>query len=894
MPRPLAVRLAVLACGLLAAVAAPVAVAAPEDLLPAAEYDPAVPRPADVLGFEVGEWHARHDQVVAYAEALAAASPRVRYELQGRTHEGRPLPLLVISSPGNLARLDEVRERHVALSEPPYAAGPDLEGAPVVVWLGYSIHGNEASGANAALLVAYHLAAAGGDTAELLRDVVVLLDPSLNPDGLGRFAQWANSHRGHVLVGDRVHREHDEGWPSGRTNHYWFDLNRDWLPAQHPETRARLATLRDWRPNLLADFHEMGSDATYFFQPGVPSRQNPLTPAANLELTRRIARYHADAFDAAGRLYYSEETFDDFYYGKGSTYPDVQGAVGILFEQASARGHLMATENGPLPFREAIRGHVLTSFSTLRAAHDLRRDLLAYQADFARRAAADAAGADAAAWLVADGGDPVRAWHLLDLLAAHGVEVRELTAEVELAGTTFRPGRAWAVPLGQRQYRLVEALFERRLEFADETFYDVSAWTLPLAFDLPFARLPRERAVQRLLGPPVAAPAPPQGRLPADAGAPPYAWLFEWNGYFAPRALQRLLAAGAVARVATRPFEARTDAGPRRFGYGTIVVPAGLQELPAEELAALLRAAAADDGVDVWAVRSGLTGAGVDFGSPSLRPLELPRPLLVVGDGVASYEAGEVWHLLDRRFAMPLPLVERGRLADVDLGDYTHVVLVDGRWDDLDEAAVERLRGWLRRGGTVVATQGAASWAEEALAGERREEGEEKEEEGAAAAGRRQAARPAGSRAAGTGAPEPPAGGLGTYADYERRAAVDLVSGAIFEAELDLTHPLAFGFGDRLLPVFRDGARPLAPSDNPYENVALFTARPHLAGYASPANVEKIAGSAAVVASRVGDGTLVRMSDDPAFRAFWYGTDRLLLNSLFFSPVVKRTRMPAE
>ena len=348
---------------------------------------------------------------------------------------------------------------------------------------------------------------------------IVLLDPSLNPDGLGRFAEWANMHRGEVPLGDRDNREHDEAWPGGRTNHYWFDLNRDWLPAQHPETRARLATLRRWRPNLLADFHEMGSDGTYFFQPGVPSRQNPLTPAANLELTRRIARYHADAFDAAGRLYYTEETFDDFYYGKGSTYPDVQGAVGILFEQASARGQLVDTDNGPLSFRQAIRGHVLTSFSTLRAAHDLRGDLLAYQASFFRDAAA-AARSGAVAYLVADGGDPMRAWQLLELLAAHGIEVRELAAEVALDGITFRPGHAWAVPLEQRQSKLVEALFERRLEFADETFYDISAWTLPLAFGLPTAELPRERAASRLLGPPVDHPTPPTGRLPATSPSP--------------------------------------------------------------------------------------------------------------------------------------------------------------------------------------------------------------------------------------------------------------------------------------------------------------------------------------------------------------------------------------
>ncbi|HMB54704.1 MAG TPA: M14 metallopeptidase family protein, partial [Thermoanaerobaculia bacterium] len=453
------------------ALAAPIEAA---DLVPPGPHRDGVPTPASVLGFEVGERHVRHDQVVTYAKALAAASDRVVYSEQGRTHEGRVQPLLTISSPANLGRLDALLERHRAASEPPFDAEP--ADAPAIVWLGYSIHGDEASGANASLLVAYHLAASEGDeVAGLLSDVVVLIDPSLNPDGLDRFANWANMHHGEVSVGDRNHREHRQGWPGGRTNHYWFDLNRDWLPAQHPETRNRLATLRHWRPHLLADFHEMGTDSTYFFQPGVPSRQNPLTPAANLELTRQIASHHAAAFDRAGRLYYSEETFDDFYYGKGSTYPDVQGAIGILFEQASARGHLSDSDNGPLAFADAVQGHYLTSFSTLEAAQQKRRALLDYHADFFRHAAERAAGAEVAAYLFGDGNDPARAWHFLDLLAAHAIEVRALAQPVDAGGHRFRPGHAWVVPVEQRQSSLVEALFERRTEFADATFYDVSA-----------------------------------------------------------------------------------------------------------------------------------------------------------------------------------------------------------------------------------------------------------------------------------------------------------------------------------------------------------------------------------------------------------------------------------
>jgi len=895
--------------------AVPAAAQPPAELLPeTASYDPAVPRPEEVLGWEVGEWHVRHDQLVEYVRRLAESSDRVLLEEQEeRTHEGRPLLLLTISSPANLARIDEIRRRHRELSEPPYRS-PDrgvLASMPVVVWLGYSIHGDEASGSNAALLVAWHLAAArGGEAERLLEDAVVLLDPSLNPDGLARFAQWANMHRGAVPVADPESREHRQGWPSGRMNHYWFDLNRDWLPLRHPESRARVATFQRWRPNVAADFHEMGSDATYFFQPGVPSRQNPLTPAATLDLTHEIARYHAEAFDRAGRLYYSEETFDDFYYGKGSTYPDVQGSVGILFEQASARGQRHDTDDGVLTFADAIGGHVLTSFSTLRAAVANREQLLAHQAEFFRRAVADAGRSPTAGWVAGDGGDPARAVEMLALLRAHGIEVHRLARRVRAGGHVFEPGRAWVVPAAQRQALLAEALFERRTEFADDTFYDVSSWTLPLAFDLPYAELElrgggepvrggRIDALEPYVGERVGEPALPPGRRPTTAGDP-YAWVFEWSGYWAPRALRRLQEAGARARVATRPFEAETDAGRRRFGYGAIVVPRGSQEVEPAELARVWDAISVEDGVDVYALASGLTAGGVDLGSPSLRPLEPPRPLLVVGDGVSPYEAGEVWHLLDRRFGVALPLVERDRLERVDLDDYSHVFLVGGRYGGLGESTTEALRGWLRRGGVLVASGGAAFWAGPALVAAQEGTGEgggQRTGSSAASGGAATAAQPTPEDAEPAPEPatqpaadrEPPA-----YADAERIAATALVSGAIFETRLDVTHPIAFGYGDPLLPVFRESSEVLEPSDNPYENVALYTETPRLAGYASDANVEKIAGTAAVLASRVDRGTAVRIADDPVFRAFWLGPSKLLLNALYFGLTVKRTEPPPE
>lgn len=866
-------------------------------LPPGTDFDPAVPAPEAVFGFAPGERHVRPDQLVRYAELLAAASDRVTLEIQGETWEGRPQPLLVITSPANHRRLEEIRLAHLALGDPDRPApGPEaLAAMPAVVLLAYSIHGNEASGANAAPAVAYWLAAARGPEVEaLLARTVVLLDPSQNPDGLGRFATWANSHWSAQPVADRDHREHLEAWPGGRTNHYGFDLNRDWLLLQQPESRARVATLRRWRPNLIGDYHEMGGDRTYFFQPGVSSRQNPLIPEENQRLSARIAAYHAAAFDAAGRLYYTEEDFDDFYPGKGSTYPDLTGGVGVLFEEASARGRLLDTVHGPLTLRFAIENQLAASRSMLAAARDLRLDLLAYQARFVHDGLEAARRDPVAAWVFATPGDPARAFRLLEVLDRHGIEVFHLARAVEAGGLAFAPEESWLVPVEQPQARLVRALFERVTSFADSTFYDVSAWTLPLAFGARVAEIGRADWQPALRGEPAGEPAFPRGRLPAAAAAPtsptatPYAYLLSWRGAYAPRALYRLLAAGYRAAVATRPFAAETDAGRRRFAAGTLVVPvsgaAGAAAAAAGDAVALadrVRAVAAEDAVDVYAVAGGLTAEGIDLGSPKVVPLVTPKPLLVVGGEVSAGEAGEVWHLLDQRVGMPLPLVEIDRLAKVDLTPYTHVLMVDGDYAELAKPVAEALGRWVRRGGVVVASQRAAKWAfEHLLTPPAAAEGEAVKKGGAA--------EPAPAR------DEPAAGEAEPrehrpYADFEADRQAKRITGAIFTVDLDLTHPLAFGIDDPTLPVLRESIAPLTPSKNPYETVARYGAAPLLSGYASEANLKALAGGPALVATRLGKGTVVRFADDANFRAVWYGTQKLYLNALFFAAALEAT-----
>ncbi|MBD0368608.1 MAG: zinc carboxypeptidase, partial [Flavisolibacter sp.] len=286
-------------------------------------YNSSIPKPKEIIYHEVGEWHVTHDRLVNYMRAIAAAAPdRVKLETMGFTYEMRPQLLLIITSPENHRNLEQIRQQHVQLTDPSRSASLNIDNMPIVVYIGHSIHGNEPSGANAALLSAYYLAAAQGrQIDELLKNTIILFDPSFNPDGLQRFSTWVNQHKSKNLVTDPASREFNEVWPGGRFNHYWFDLNRDWLPAVHIESQNRLRWFHLWKPNILTDHHEQGSNATFFFQPGVPSRVNPLTPAKNQELTAKMAQFHAAFLDRIGSLYFTKENYDDFYYGKGSTYP---------------------------------------------------------------------------------------------------------------------------------------------------------------------------------------------------------------------------------------------------------------------------------------------------------------------------------------------------------------------------------------------------------------------------------------------------------------------------------------------------------------------------------------------------------------------------------------------
>ena len=828
-------------------------------------YDDNIPTPEEVLGLVPGEWHVRHDQLVKYMRTLADVSDRITITEFAETYEDRTLLYLTITSPSNHSNIEQVRQNHVALTDPSQSENLDTDNMPIVMYLGYSIHGNEPSGSNASLLVAYHLAAAQGQEIEdMLNNSVILLDPSFNPDGLNRFASWANTHKSKNLVADPNSMELNENWPGGRTNHYWFDLNRDWMLVQHPESQGRIQNFHHWKPNILTDHHEMGSNATFFFQPGVPSRTHPLTPEQNQNLTSAIAEYHADFLDEEQRLYYSEEGFDDFYYGKGSTYPDINGAIGILFEQASSRGHAQETIHGVLKFPFTIKNQFITSLSTLAAARDLRTEILNYQRDFFRKAEEEASNASIKAYVYGISSDPARTHHFTEMLRRHNIDVHNLAQNIQTDGEQFESGSAFIVPSNQKQFKFVEALFERRTSFSDSLFYDVSTWTMPYAFNLPFAELEGREYSSNLLGNKVEGiPQLPKGEV--IGGKSDYAYLFEWDGYYAPRSLNRLLKKGVRAKVAAEPFTALVSNGTREFDYGTVLVPMGPQEVENETIHKLIQQAADKDGLNVYAVSTGLTPSGIDLGSRTFEDLEKPNVAIIAGDGTSSYEVGEAWHLLDQRYAMTPTLLTMDRFRYADIDRYNVIVMVNGRYNGLSDSSVEKLKSWVREGGTLITTKYSINWAKSnGLANiefidseEESENGENKEEV---------ATKP--------------------YADRSAAQGAQVIGGSIFNTKLDLTHPIGYGYNDDDLTVFRNSTLFMKKAENPYATPLYYTDEPLASGYISDENMEKLKGTAAIVVSGLGSGKVISMTDNPNFRAFWFGTNKLFMNAIFFGQTI--------
>jgi len=817
-------------------------------------YNPAIPKPKDIVYHEVGEYHITHDRLVNYMKAVATAAPeRVKMELMGLTYEKRPQVLLIITSPKNHQRLEEIRQQHVQLTDPARSGLLNIDNMPIVVWIGHSIHGNEQSGTNASLVTAYYLAAAQGKQIdELLDNTIILFDPSFNPDGMQRFSGWVNQHRSKNLVSDPNDREFNEVWPGGRFNHYWFDLNRDWLPAIHVESQNRLEWFHKWKPNILTDHHEQGSNATFFFQPGVPSRVNPITPDKNQELTGKLGKYHAAFLDRIGSLYFSKENYVDFYYGKGSTYPDVNGAIGILFEQASSRGHLQQTANGLLSFPFTIRNQFITALSTLEGAKALRKEFLQWQRDFYKTAMTESAGVPVKGYVFGDEQDKAKTFHFAEMLRRHQIDVLSVKNKFSAEGNEFKPGSSYVVPTNQPQYRLIRAIFEKTFTYKDSLFYDITSWTMPLAFGLPSAELSAAQYGS--------AAGDKMTELPKQAGEvtgkSEYAYLFTWDELYAPRALYELQQAGISVKVATNKFDIPVNGTDVAFDYGTIMIPVKAQRMGSAQLAEVMKGVADRNYIKVWAVNSGNVNSGSDLGSSKFAPVAEPRVAMLAGQGVNATDAGEVWHLLDQRMNIPATHLEPSAFNRVDIDKYNTLIMVGGSYNELNK---EKLKSWIQSGGVLVLTEEAVQWAAQ---------------NGISNVSFKKTKPPVDSSV------------KAVYVDREQVDGAQRMSGAIFGAEADLTHPLAYGYNQKTVSLFKANRVFMEKSKNPYGTPFFYGAKPMQSGWVSKENLDAVKNSAAVIVNTVGSGRVISIADNPNFRAFWLGGSKLFMNAIFFGRTI--------
>ena len=597
---------------------------------------------------------------------------------------------------------------------------------------------------------------------------------------------------------------------------------------------------------------------TYFFEPMKPiASKDPIMPKENYTtLNDTFAKYYAKHLDEIGSLYYTKESFDGTYPGYGSSYPDLQGALALLFEQASSRGHVQKTPTGKITFAFTIRNQYTSSMATVEAAVENKQMLYDYQKNFFRTALSNASKTKISGYVFGDNHDENRTRAFIDKLLHHRIKVYEVSADMSRNDYNYKAGKSYYVPTAQPQYRMVQSAFETYSEYSDSVYYDASAWSLANFYNMKYATVSgsvrtgaevtfetNRKEVDR----------PEKSDL---------AYLVNWDDYNAPQMAYYLQSNGVILSSAFRPFSTMVGGQLRSFDYGTMLAHVQRQPIPADSLYNLISTGSQKFGVEVYDASSSFSATGVDLGSNNIQALEMPKALLFIGDGVSSYEAGEVWHLMDTRVNMPLTKLQLRLFNRVNLDDYNVIIMVSGSYADLDSVKIASLKDWVSEGNTLITTRGASEWAVEKKLVKEELVTEEKDKD--------------------TAVERQP------YVDAGSNSGKTRVGGAIFRVDLDLTHPLAFGYNDKTIPVYRNSNVWLAPSKSPYSTVASYAQNPHIDGFITNENLENfMKKSASLIVSSVGRGRVVMFADNPNFRGSWYGTNRLFLNAVFLGQHIR-------
>ena len=803
-----------------------------------APFDENIKSPEEFLGYPIGEMQTRHDLIVSYMEYLSNVSDKAQILHYGQTYEKRKLVILAISSSDKIIDLEKIRENHISYLDPEhpnYSKESKPENLPVIINLAYSVHGNEPSTSEAALLTAYTLISSKSDEiSNYLSDSIILIDPTLNPDGRDRHTHWVNTYKGSPLVDDPQDAEHNEYWPGGRTNHYWFDLNRDWYLGIHPESRSKLKWYHSWKPNVTADFHEMGTNSTYFFVPFKPNGSlNPVIPKENYDYFNFLfGSYFADALDEMGTLYFTREIFDRTYPGYGSAYPDYLGGIGLLFEQASSRGFKQKTQFGEITFPFTIKNQYVSGMTTVKASVANKEKLKDYQSNFYKSAITDSSRKKVRGYIFNEGNDKNKTKAFIDKLKLHDIKV-------------LNNKEQFYVPTVQKNYRLVRSFFETHQQYRDSVFYDASAWSMANIYDIDYSASNKDFVGEEV------------DNIDElfevnEFSESNYAYIIDSQDYNIPAVTYDLLNNEVFTSASFKPFTIQTLTGTKSFNYGSLIIPLSVQKkLNSDELYEKMKSIQKKYDVNIYSVESGLSSSGVDLGSGYVMPLNKPSAMMLIGTGVRSYEAGEVWHLLDQRVGMPITKVPMRNFDNISMDKYNVLVLVSGNYKFSDNQ-IEKIKTWAENGNTIISIgSGSKLLIDKKIVDENLLEKEESN-----------------------------AMNYLAYGDARENRGKEQIGGVILNSIIDLSHPLAFGYENNSLPLYKNNSIWLKPSKNNYSSVVRYSENSLIDGFLSENNKAKIKESVSLVVSRVGRGIAVMFADNPNFRGAWYGTNRLFLNAI--------------
>lgn len=833
------------------------------DFDPDIEYRDDITTPEDYLGYPLGQEYTHHHQLGNYLKNLAEESDRVTLITYGETYEGRDLWLIFITSEANQDRLEEIRSNNMLLSDPSADHADIIENNPAIVWLSYGVHGNEASSAESALQTAYRLAAGEDNETSLLRsEAVTVIDPVLNPDGRERYVTWYKSSQANVLNTDARDLEHDEIWPGGRTNHYWFDLNRDWTWLVHPESRGRIAQYNQWMPQVHLDIHEQGFNNNYFTMPGTTPRNLQL-PDDYEEWSNQFGLGVIEEFDQHNINYATTEAFDFFYPGYGSSYPSLMGAIGMLAEQGghSRGGRAVETEDGYiLTLQQRIFDHYKNSISTVRTAVANRQELLTYYRDALNPGSSKV---DTEVYVLPDN-QTDHTYDVIDMLLKHNIEVERADEDFTLRnGTDYRSKNRmnrslsagdFIIKKDQPKHLFITTLFEPEMAIEDSVMYDMSAWSVPMAYNLEAYYSDSEPSVSTTLIEEV-----PNRRSGVVNASATYAFVIDWKQPGAPKALAKLWEKGYSVRSAEKLF----SKGGLSFSRGTLIILAGRNYGMRSQLSDDMKQVAQQAGVIIHGFNTGRMDSGMDLASRSSNVLHKPKTALIVDRPFSSYTAGQIWFQFDQNVEYGISRLRSWRLSSLDLSEYDVLIMPGfyGGSSPLGDSEMDVLKDWVQAGGTLVATEQSAF----ALTKDRTEF---------------TSVEMVQSDVDTSDETTDPA----AFTPFEARrdsSGLRRIPGAAFHSYVDISNPLAFGVKEQLYSLTYTTDQ-LKPSSN-YQVVGYYDSDASdllASGYASRENLEKAAGNVFAAVTPMGRGSVVLLTDNTQYRMFWRGPERLLINAV--------------